>query len=230
MNIIGVWVGSMPKLKCTEEDVSEVVKNAIKEGKPLRSRKEIVESLVKRCNYVNVNSAYVRVKKLEERGLLRYVKGYGYVPVEKAHDRLILRTCELLLDLAGIAKSFSEILREGASKYYDEEMPGMAILQMMEKTLEHVITGSENLSKEVKEMALLIEGYEKKEAQPEDIKKVVDYLYNRLMDSTVSFYLKAKLSGHIAGWCELCWGMPIDREIRIAITGVMSKLLMGSLK
>jgi DNA-binding transcriptional regulator YhcF (GntR family) len=220
----------MPKLKCTEEDVREVVKNAIKEGKPLRSRKELVESLVKRCNYDNVTSAYSRVKKLEERGLLRYVKGYGYVLAEKAHDRLILRTCALLLDLAGHVKSFSEILREGVSKYYDEEMPGITILQLMEKTLEHVITGSENLSKEVKEMAPLIEGYEKKESQPEDTKKIVDYLYNRMMDTAATFYLNAKLSGYIAGWCELCRGMSIDKEIRIAITGVMSKLLLGSFK
>jgi DNA-binding transcriptional regulator YhcF (GntR family) len=158
----------MPKIKCTERDVEEIVRRAIEEGKPVRSKEELVDMLKKHCRYEVESSAYRLVKKLEERGFLRYVRGYGYIITSagREHDELILRTCALLLDMVKpTMKSIHEILKEGFSRYYGEELPGVVVLQLMERVLEHVITSEDKWDEKIEGVARIIENLGQLEEQ-----------------------------------------------------------------
>jgi len=153
----------MPKYKCLEDDAVEIIEKAIREGRIFRSRRELVELLVEYCKSKHKNgtysefSAYRLIKKLERKGLLRHVLGYGYVIADRGHESLITNTCALLLDLVRPIKPVNEILREGFSRYYGEEMPGVIVLHLMERALEHVITSDERLLEEVKKSAPMFE-------------------------------------------------------------------------
>jgi DNA-binding transcriptional regulator YhcF (GntR family) len=158
----------MPKIKCTERDVEKIVRRAIEEGKPVRSKEELVDMLKKHCRYEVESSAYRLVKKLEERGFLRYVRGYGYIITSagREHDELILRTCALLLDVVKpTMKPVHEILKEGFSRYYGEELPGVVVLQLVERVLEHVITSEDGWDKRIEGVAGIIENLGKLEEQ-----------------------------------------------------------------
>jgi hypothetical protein len=156
----------MPKFKCTERDVEEIVRRAIEEGKPVRSKEELVDMLVEHCGYEVKSSAYRLVKKLEERGFLRYVRGYGYTITSagREHDELILRTCALILDILepGV-KQPGDILR--FERYYGEEVPWVAVVEFMERTLEHVITSMDGWDEEVKRVVGLYEELEQLKEQ-----------------------------------------------------------------
>jgi hypothetical protein len=150
----------MPKIKCTERDVEKIVRRAIEEGRPVRSKEELVDMLKKHCEYEAESSAYRLVKKLEERGFLRYVRGYGYIftSAGREHDELILRTCALLLDVVKpTMKPVHEILKEGFSRYYGEELPGVVVLQLMERVLEHVITSEDGWDERIEGVARIVE-------------------------------------------------------------------------
>jgi hypothetical protein len=156
------------KPKCTERDVEEIVRRAIEEGKPVRSKEELVDMLKKHCRYEVESSAYRLVKKLEERGFLRYVRGYGYIftSAGREHDELVLRTCALLLDIVKpTMKSIHEILKEGFSRYYGEELPGVVVLQLMERVLEHVITSEDGWDERIEGVARIIENLGQLEEQ-----------------------------------------------------------------
>jgi hypothetical protein len=158
----------MPKIKCTERDVEKIVRRAIEEGKPVKSKEELVDMLVKHCGYEAESSAYRLVKKLEERGFLRYVRGYGYIftSAGREHDELIMRTCALLLDMVKpTMKPIHEILKEGFSRYYGEELPGVVVLQLMERVLEHVITSEDGWDERIEGVARTIENLGKLEEQ-----------------------------------------------------------------
>jgi len=158
----------MPKFKCTERDVEEIVRRAIEEGKPVRSKEELVGMLVEHCGYDVESSAYRLVKKLEEKGFLRYVRGYGYIftSAGREHDELILRTCALLLDVVKpTMKLVHEILKEGFSRYYGEELPGVVVLQLMERVLEHVITSEDKWGERIEGVARIVEKLEQLEEQ-----------------------------------------------------------------
>jgi hypothetical protein len=134
----------MPAVKCTEEDVIEVVVRAVEEGKPVNSRRELVERLKKHCGYSSPSNAYRLIKILEGRGVLRYIVGYGYIISNPEHDDLIMRTYELLLDmLVSKAKPVSTILsNEGFTRYYGRELSEAHMLDLMVMALEHAITAS----------------------------------------------------------------------------------------
>jgi hypothetical protein len=134
----------MPAVKCTEEDVIEVVARAVKEGRPVKSRKELVERLMEHCGYSSPSNAYRLIKILEGRGALRYITGYGYIVSNPEHDDLIMRTYELLLDiLVSRAKPVSTILSsEGFTRYYGRELSEAHVLDLMVMALEHAITAS----------------------------------------------------------------------------------------
>jgi len=158
----------MPKIKCTERDVEKIVRRAIEEGKPVRSKEELVDMLKKHCGYEAESSAYRLVKKLEERGFLRYVRGYGYIITSagREHDELILRTCALLLDVVKpTMKLVHEILKEGFSRYYGEELPGVVVLQLVERVLEHVITSEDGWDERTERVARIIENLGQLEEQ-----------------------------------------------------------------
>jgi hypothetical protein len=158
----------MPKFKCTERDVEEIVRRAIEEGKPVRSKEELVGMLVEHCGYDVESSAYRLVKKLEEKGFLRYVRGYGYIftSAGREHDELILRTCALLLDVVKpTMKLVHEILKEGFSRYYGEELPGVVVLQLMGRVLEHVITSEDKWGERIEGVARIVEKLEQLEEQ-----------------------------------------------------------------
>jgi hypothetical protein len=150
----------MPEYKCFEDDAIKIIEKAIREGRTFRSRRELVELLVEYCKSrhksgtYTESSAYRLIKKLEAKGLLRHVSGYGYVLADREHDNIIMSTCALLLDLVRPVKPVNEILREGFSRYYGEEMPGVIVLHLMERALEHVITSDERLIEEVKEAVM----------------------------------------------------------------------------
>jgi hypothetical protein len=151
----------MPKSpKCTEETVREVVERALREGRPIRSRRELVDILASRCGYggkaKSKSSAYRLLKKAEERGFLRFIPNYGYVLGGSEHDSLIMRTCALILDILepGV-KQPGDILR--FERYYGEEVPWVAIVEFMERTLEHVITSMDGWSEEVERVIRLYE-------------------------------------------------------------------------
>jgi hypothetical protein len=149
----------MPKSPtCTEETVREVVEKALREGRPIRSRKELVDILASRCGYGGKvkSSAYRLIKKAEERGFLRFIPSYGYVLGGGEHDSLIMRTCALILDILepGV-KHPGDILR--FERYYGEEVPWVAIVEFMERTLEHVITSMDGWSEEVERVIRLYE-------------------------------------------------------------------------
>jgi hypothetical protein len=165
----------MPRQKCVEDDVIEVIEKAIREGRTFKSRKDLVEELVEYCNYEHEASAYRLIKKLEEKGLLRYVSGYGYVLVDRGHENIIVRTCALLLDLIRPVKPVNEILREGFARYYGEEIPGTVVLQLMERVLEHVVTSDERLIEEVKKAVPILEDLE-------DLREKEDALLNKFWD------------------------------------------------
>jgi DNA-binding transcriptional regulator YhcF (GntR family) len=134
----------MPAVKCTEEDVIEVVVRAVEEGRPIKSRRELVERLMEHCNYSSPSNAYRLIKILEGRGALRYITGYGYIVSNPEHDDLIMRTYELLLDiLVSRAKPVSTILSsEGFTRYYGRELSEAHVLDLMVMALEHAITAS----------------------------------------------------------------------------------------
>jgi hypothetical protein len=150
----------MPEYKCFEDDAIKIIEKAIREGRTFRSRRELVDMLKEHCKYKHKASAYRLIKKLEAKGLLRYVLGYGYVFADREHDNIIMSTCALLLDLVRPVKPVNEILREGFSRYYGEEMPGAVVLHLMERALEHVITSDERLIEEVKKSAPMFEDLE----------------------------------------------------------------------
>jgi hypothetical protein len=134
----------MPAVKCTEEDVIEVVVRAVEEGRPVKSRRELVEKLMEHCGYSSPSNAYRLIKILEGRGILRYIVGYGYIISNPEHDDLIMRTYELLLDiLVSRAKPVSTILSsEGFTRYYGRELSEAHMLDLMVMALEHAITAS----------------------------------------------------------------------------------------
>jgi len=134
----------MPAVKCTEEDVIDVVVRAVEEGRPVDSRRELVERLKKHCGYSSPSNAYRLIKILEGKGILRYIVGYGYIVSNPEHDDLIMRTYELLLDiLASRAKPVSTILSsEGFTRYYGRELSEAHVLDLMVMALEHAITAN----------------------------------------------------------------------------------------
>ena len=134
----------MPAVKCTEEDVIDVVVRAVEEGRPVKSRRELVERLMEHCGYSSPSNAYRLIKILEGRGVLRYIVGYGYIVSNPEHDDLIMRTYELLLDiLVSRAKPVSTILSsEGFTRYYGRELSEAHMLDLMVMALEHAITAS----------------------------------------------------------------------------------------
>jgi hypothetical protein len=134
----------MPAVKCTEEDVIDVVVRAVEEGRPVKSRRELVERLMEHCGYSSPSNAYRLIKILEGRGALRYIVGYGYIVSNPEHDDLIMRTYELLLDiLVSRAKPVSMILSsEGFTRYYGRELSEAHVLDLMVMALEHAITAS----------------------------------------------------------------------------------------
>jgi hypothetical protein len=134
----------MPAVKCTEEDVIEVVVRAVEEGRPVKSRRELVEKLMEHCGYSSPSNAYRLIKILEGRGILMYIVGYGYIISNPEHDDLIMRTYELLLDiLVSRAKPVSTILSsEGFTRYYGRELSEAHMLDLMVMALEHAITAS----------------------------------------------------------------------------------------
>jgi len=157
----------MPKSpKCTEETVREVVERALREGRPIRSRRELVDILASRCGYEGKvkSSAYRLVKKAEEGGFLRFIPNYGYVLGGSEHDSLIMRTCALILDILepGV-KQPGDILR--FERYYGEEVPWVAVVEFMERTLEHVITSMDGWGEEVKRVVGLYEELEQLKEQ-----------------------------------------------------------------
>lgn len=323
----------MPKRNCIEDDVIKVVEKAVREGRTFRSRRELVEMLVEYCNYEHVSSAYRLIKKLEERGLLRYVSGYGYIPTDRGHGDLIMRTCALFLDLVRPLKPVHEILREGFAKYYGEELPGTIVLQLMKRVLEHVITSDERLIKEVKKAVPTLEEFEnlrekeneywdlikdrdghysinlikeienilelKPPADPnhyaeillnkvipniainndiknscyreitkysddtrqnlikfcdkleildrdapiissairitrgkykmKELEKNIDRLLDKIVNSTETFYLNAKISGRLTGWCEICRRGSVDNELKTFVEGLIELKVEGLL-
>jgi len=165
----------MPEYKCFEDDAIKIIEKAIREGRTFRSKRDLVKLLVEFCNYEHEASAYRLIKKLETRGLLGYVSGYGYVLADREHDNIIISTCALLLDLVRPVKPVNEILREGFSRYYGEEMPGAVVFRLMERALEHVITSDERLIEEVKKAVPIIEDLE-------DLREKEDTLLNKYWD------------------------------------------------
>jgi hypothetical protein len=171
----------MPEYKCFEDDAIKIIEKAIREGRTFRSRRELVELLVEYCKSrhesgtYTESSAYRLIKKLETKGLLRHVLGYGYVLADREHDNIIMSTCALLLDLLRPVKPVNEILREGFSRYYGEEMPGAVVLHLMERALEHIITSDERLIEEVKKAMPILEDLE-------DLREKEDTLLNKYWD------------------------------------------------
>jgi hypothetical protein len=156
----------MPRSNCTEETVREVVERALREGRPIRSKKELVDILIRRCGYEDKtkSSAYRLLKKAEERGFLRFIPNYGYALGGSEHDSLIMRTCALILDtLEPGAKRPAYVLR--FERYYGEEVPWVAIVEFMERTLEHVITSMDGWSEEVRRVVGLYEELEQLKEQ-----------------------------------------------------------------
>jgi hypothetical protein len=156
----------MPRSNCTEETVREVVERALREGRPIRSKKELVDILIRRCGYEDKtkSSAYRLLKKAEERGFLRFIPNYGYVLGGSEHDSLIMRTCALILDILepGV-KHPGDILR--FERYYGEEVPWVAMVEFMERTLEHVITSMNGWGEEVRRVVGLYEELEQLKEQ-----------------------------------------------------------------
>ena len=156
----------MPRSNCTEETVREVVERALREGRPIRSKKELVDILIRRCGYEDKtkSSAYRLLKKAEERGFLRFIPNYGYVLGGSEHDRLIMRTCALILDILEPGVKYSgDILR--FERYYGEEVPWVAMVEFMERTLEHVITSMNGWGEEVRRVVGLYEELEQLKEQ-----------------------------------------------------------------
>lgn len=151
-------------IKCREEDVLEVLRRSLREGRTI-TKDELVKELVKRCGYRDVSGAYKLIKRLEKKGILKHAPGYGYtVPSEEesGHDRLIMQTLAMLLDMAWDMDFNINAKKKSLKDYYGERIPILAVKELMGNALLHIATSREDLAKELKEIARLglLEKYE----------------------------------------------------------------------
>jgi len=237
----------MPVIKCREEDVLEFLRRSLREGRVIRNRDELVKELFKRCGYRDVSGAYKLIKRLEKKGILKHAPGYGYtVPVgaekESGHDRLIMQTLAMLLDMA-LDRNFNINAKNKSLKdYYGERIPILAVKELMGNALLHIATSREDLAKELKEIARLklLEKYEdllkrwgkleqlaversRIEKELEEIAGVLGRFYRELIGEMRSFYIDAMAAGRPKGWCRICaeW---IDQELSHSIESLINWL------
>jgi hypothetical protein len=241
----------MPVIKCREEDVLEVLRRSLREGRAIRNKDELVKELVKRCGYRDVSGAYKLIKRLEKKGILKHAPGYGYtVPAEKesGHDRLIMQTLAILLDMAWDRNFNINAKNKSLKDYYGERIPILAVKELMGNALLHIATSREDLAKELKEIARLglLEKYEDllkgfydkideldeivpklpdmvKLKQLEEIAGVLSRFYRVLVGEVRSFYIDAMATGRPKGWCRICaeW---IDQELSHSIESLINWL------
>jgi hypothetical protein len=146
---------------CRDDDVIEVIRSALREGRAIKTRQELVNRLKERCGYRNISSAYKLIKKLEERGVLRFVSTYGYMDTVAGHDRLIMQTLALILDMAHARDFSAASLERLVNKSYREEMPIPVARRLMAEAILHVATRSGDLAEELKKIARLLDRYDK---------------------------------------------------------------------
>jgi hypothetical protein len=150
-------------VKCRGEDVVEIVRSAVAGGKAM-SKKELVDELVRRCGYRDESGAYRLIKRLEKEGVLKYLPGHGYIVHSEAlsgHDKQIMRTLALILDMAHARDFRAESLEKLMDKRYGEEMPIPAVKRLMAEAILHVVTRSGDLAEELKKIAGLLDRYDK---------------------------------------------------------------------
>jgi flagellar biosynthesis/type III secretory pathway chaperone len=146
--------------------VLEVLRRSLREGRTI-TKDELVKELVNRCGYRDVSGAYKLIKRLEKKGILKHAPGYGYtVPAgaekESSHDRLIMQTLAMLLDMAWGRDFNINAKKKSLKDYYGERIPILAVKELMGNALLHIATSREDLAKELKEIARLglLEKYE----------------------------------------------------------------------
>ncbi|MDT7888605.1 MAG: hypothetical protein RQ885_06475 [Desulfurococcales archaeon] len=150
-------------VKCKGEDVVGIVRSAVASGKAM-SKKELVDRLVEHCGYRNVSSAYRLIERLEKEGILRYLPGHGYIVPSEAlsgHDKQIMRTLALILDMAHARDFRAESLEKLMDKRYGEEMPILVFRRLMAEAILHVVTRSGDLAEELKKASELLDRYDK---------------------------------------------------------------------
>jgi hypothetical protein len=234
----------MPVIKCREEDVLEVLRRSLREGRAI-TKDELVKELVKRCGYRDVSGAYKLIKRLEKKGILKHAPGYGYtVPSEEesGHDRLIMQTLAMLLDMAWDRDFNINAKKKSLKDYYGERIPILAVKELIGNALLHIATSREDLARKLREIARLklLEKYEdlfKKwenlqinvedpaevEKKLEEIAGVLGRFYRELIGEMRSFYIDAMTTGRSKGWCRICGG-GIDQELSHSIESLINWL------
>jgi uncharacterized protein YbaR (Trm112 family) len=200
--------------RCSELDVVEVVKKANDEGDILMRVKDIIEKLKERenCKGYSERTLYAKVNRSLERRLIIFDPHRGYIAVDPKHVELILKVLRLIL-CSGVT---CEVLRDELRLHFEtlDEM-----IELVEMALQHVITAQGGARRLIGE---LITAKSKE--------------WYRLVDSIKVFYLRSEETGLIDGWCERCWGKPIDRELEIVLkefirtSNVMEKLGVPTIK
>ncbi|MDT7888230.1 MAG: hypothetical protein RQ885_04555 [Desulfurococcales archaeon] len=150
-------------VKCKGEDVVEIVRSAVAGGKAI-SKKELVDELVRRCGYRDESGAYRLIKRLEEKGVLKYLPGHGYIVPSEAlsgHDKQIMRTLALILDMAHARDFRAESLEKLMDKRYVEKMPIPVARRLMAEAILHIATRSGDLAEELKKASGLLDRYDK---------------------------------------------------------------------
>jgi hypothetical protein len=77
------------------------------------------------------------------------------------HDKQIMRTLALILDMAHARDFRAESLEKLMDKRYGEEMPIPAVKRLMAEAILHVVTRSGDLAEELKKIAGLLDRYDK---------------------------------------------------------------------
>jgi hypothetical protein len=150
-------------VKCRGEDVVEIVRSAIAGGKAM-SKKELVDRLVEHCGYRNVSSAYRLIQRLEKEGVLEYLPGHGYIVPSEAlsgHDKQIMRTLALILDMVHARDFRLGSLEKFMDKRHGEKMPIPVARRLMTETILHIVTRSGDLAEELKKASGLLDRYDK---------------------------------------------------------------------
>jgi hypothetical protein len=163
ISLLTLFSRGLAVVKCREEDVVEIVRSAVAGGKAM-SKKELVDELVKRCGYTNESSAYRLIQRLEKEGVLKYLPGHGYIVPSEAlsgHDKQIMRTLALILDMVHTRDFRAESLEKLMDKRYGEKMPFPVARRLMAEAILHVATRSGDLAEELKKASGLLDRYDK---------------------------------------------------------------------
>jgi hypothetical protein len=153
----------MPVIKCREEDVLEVLRRSLREGRTI-TKDELVKELVNRCGYRDVSGAYRLIQRLEKKGAIKYLPGHGYIVPSEAlsgHDKQIMRTLALILDMAHARDFRAESLEKLMDKRYGEKMPILVFRRLMAEAILHIATRSGDLAEELKKASGLLDRYDK---------------------------------------------------------------------